>query len=235
MQKSHSYKPEISAMLGGYRHHPYELEKELFDYIFKGKGTEIISNELTLETYANILAPERLRAMKNSIICAVTLISRKAIEYGVDAELSFTMSDHYINEVEIKTNKQQLEELLFEIIAHYSELVRNDQHSTYSLHVTRAIRYIHQHIFGPCRVHDVAKYVNLNPQYFAGLFKSEVGITPIEYIRKKKMEQARDLLMQANSTVTEIADMLGYCNASHFILEFKKAHGITPNQFRKPK
>ena len=62
------------SMLSGYRHHPYTLEQDLAQKLDDGQWKELSDYalsvySLSLETYADILAPDRLRAMKNSLIC----------------------------------------------------------------------------------------------------------------------------------------------------------------------
>ena len=110
------------SLLSGYRHHPYALEQELSRLMEKGEWDSIISDELNLETYADILAPDRLRAMKNSLICLAAVISRSAIDRGVPPEKSFAVSDFYINEIETQNSPGQLQQLLRQMLREYSRL-----------------------------------------------------------------------------------------------------------------
>lgn len=219
------------ALLSGYRHHPFHLEKKISDYVLKGKGDRTFLNILNLKTYADVLAPNHLRGMKNALICFITALSRSAINLGVGVEQSFALSDYYIFEVELQKDEQQLYDLLYEVLEMYREIVHDELHCTYSLPVIRAIRYINQHIFGSCRVHEIGESIKVNPQYLSTIFKNEVGIEPTVYIRQKKMEEAKNLLLQTQTTVSEIAEALGYCNSSHFITAFKKTYGKTPLQY----
>lgn len=221
------------TLLSGYRHHPYALERELSVLQQDGDDPASIADVLSLETYADILAPDRLRAMKNALICFVTVISRSAISNGVDPEKSFSISDYYINEVEKQKSTPALQGILTEIIKEYRRLVAEVQRRPYSLPVLRAVEYIKQHIYGPCSVTDMAVSVGYNPQYLATIFKAEVGYTPIEYIRFVKMQEAKELLLSKHYSVAEISQSLGFCNTSYFIREFKRVYETTPSQFRK--
>jgi len=64
------------------------------------------------------------------------------------------------------------------------------------------------------------------------LFKTEVGLSPAQYLKKIRMEKACQLLETSFLRVKEIAAAVGYNDHTHFEREFKKAHGLTPLQHR---
>ena len=221
------------SLLSGYRHHPYALEQELSRLMEKGEWDSIISDELNLETYADILAPDRLRDMKNSLICLAAVISRSAIDRGVPPEKSFAVSDFYINEIETQNSPGQLQQLLRQMLREYSRLEQEAKKRTCSVPVGRAILYIREHLYGRCRVADVAQAIGYNPQYLSVLFRQELGQSPLEYIREQKMKEAAGLLQSGSCTAAEAAQSLGYCNASYFTKDFGRVLGMTPREFRK--
>lgn len=216
--------------LSGYKHHSFDMEKQISDYYLTGSGDSSAADILKLETYADILGPERLRAVKNSLICLVAVTCRSAIAKGVAAEHSFSLSDYFINEIEQKKSISELSEVKDEIFKEYRRLITEAQNRTKSLPVTRAVRYIENHLYGSCSVQDVAAAVKRNPQYLSVLFKKELGCSPLQYIRSRKLTEACGLLKNGLS-VSETADALGFCNASYFIREFKRAYGKTPADY----
>ena len=216
-----------------YRHHSFTMERAISDYFLKGKGDKSLGEILNLKTYADILAPDRLRASKNALICLVTVMSRSAINDGADAEISFSMSDFFINEIERLQTAPSLENLLSEIISSFRELVNDAQHQKYSFHVARAIQYIRGHIYDSCNISDVASFSGCSTQYLSSLFQKELNLTPKQYVRQQKLQEARILLSNHYYSVQEIASLLGYCSSSHFITDFKSAYGMTPKQFTK--
>lgn len=233
MSKADALQFVRETQLSGYRHHSYALEHELSDYFLRGLGDSSLMETLNLETYADVLGPDRPRAIKNALICFTAVMSRSVIEYGVDPERSFSLSDYYINEIERHNTIPELQELLNEIISGFRALVQEEDARIYSLPVYRALHYANSHIYGTCSVLEMAESVGYNPQYLATIFKAELGETPTAYIRRKKMTEARALLTQGNCPVGEIALSLGYCSASHFIREFKRFYGKTPKQYQK--
>ena len=222
------------SLLSGYRHHSYALERELSRLMENGQWESIITTEeLNLETYADILAPDRLRAMKNSLICFAALISRGAIDRGVPPEKSFSVSDYYINEIERQNSPRQLQKVLQQILMEYSQLERSAKSRAHSIPVSKAIHYIREHIYSRCPVAEVARAVGYNPQYLSVLFRQELGQSPSEYIREQKMKEAAALLRSGSCSAAEAAQSLGYCSASHFTGEFTRYYGMGPRQFLK--
>jgi AraC-like DNA-binding protein len=186
-----------------------------------------------LDTYVNVLAPTPFRAMQNGVICLIAIISRLAINLGVDVEQSFALSDYFVCEVENKKNKSELDIFVRDVYSDFSALVRAESVRNYSQPITKAVRYIRTHLYEPIAVGAIARYVNLNPRYFATLFKKEVGQTPSQYIRGRKMSEALTLLEQGQYSVTETAEMLGYCSLSYFSSEFKTVYGQSPKRYSR--
>jgi len=230
MSKSAAMRAVRKTMLSGYHHHSRIDTRGMMDAAIEGRDISALTGILNLETYADVLAPTRHRAIQNGLICLITVVCRTAIDHGVENELAFALSDYYINEVELQYSRAQLESLTQEMITHYIELVREEEQRTYSQPIIRAIRYINLHLYETCRISDIAEHIGLNTQYFAVLFKKEVSQQPSQYVIQKKLEEAQYLMQYDGMSVTEASEALGYCNSSHFIREYKKHIGTTPKQ-----
>lgn len=68
---------------------------------------------------------------------------------------------------------------------------------------------------------------------FTHLFTQYVGIPPVQYITKLKIDYAKNLLVKTNFSILDIAADLNYGSLSHFITMFKKHTGLTPTEYRK--
>jgi len=73
----------------------------------------------------------------------------------------------------------------------------------------------------------------LSPNYFSDLVKRETGISPKEYISRRILATAKELLMAQSLSITQISEKLGFQYPQHFTRFFKKYTGVTPIEFRK--
>ena len=80
---------------------------------------------------------------------------------------------------------------------------------------------------------NIAKILYLSPDYIARIFKKETGISLVNYIIKKRVEIAKDLLKNTDLPVHLISDKVGYGNYSYFTKLFKKETNYTPVDYRK--
>jgi transcriptional regulator GlxA family with amidase domain len=79
---------------------------------------------------------------------------------------------------------------------------------------------------------DAAEFVNLSQSRLRHLFTLETGISPAQYLRTMRMDQARDLLESTWLSVLQIVLQVGLQDRSHFEREFKRLFGLTPVEHR---
>ena len=80
---------------------------------------------------------------------------------------------------------------------------------------------------------QVAAHVNLNPEYFSRAFKAEVGQTFVNYLTDIRLRHSVRLLENTALRVQDIAQQVGYYNASYFSTTFKKKYGMSPYEYRR--
>lgn len=95
--------------------------------------------------------------------------------------------------------------------------------------------YIDMHFAEDINRNSLAEIVYLDPDYTAKLFKRETGCSLINYIIKKRIDTAKDLLIHTDLSVNLISDKIGYGNYSYFTKLFKKVVGVTPMDYRRTK
>jgi AraC-like DNA-binding protein len=79
---------------------------------------------------------------------------------------------------------------------------------------------------------DLAQSVNLSVWRLSHVFRSEIGISPIQYLKVLRIEKARHLLETSFLSVKEITHSVGLRDESHFVRDFKKAHHVSPTSYR---
>lgn len=102
------------------------------------------------------------------------------------------------------------------------------EYSHHSEHVKKAIKYITDNLTLPISLSEVSGHLHLSREYTAAIFKKETQKTVTEYINERKMLYAKEMLLNGQFTLSEIAYNLGYENYGYFSRTFKRYFGITP-------
>jgi transcriptional regulator GlxA family with amidase domain len=98
--------------------------------------------------------------------------------------------------------------------------------------VAAAINLIHKALTIQLSVSALSRRVNLSPSRLRQLFKIETGLSPIQYVKRVRLERAANLLRTSFLSVKEIIFQSGARDVSNFAREFKKQFGLTPSEFR---
>ena len=85
---------------------------------------------------------------------------------------------------------------------------------------------------GELSLGEFAQSVNLSVWRLCHIFKSDVGMPPIRFLRQLRMERAKDLLESSFLSVKEIAFQVGLNDESHFVRDFKSTYGYSPALYR---
>jgi LacI family transcriptional regulator len=99
--------------------------------------------------------------------------------------------------------------------------------------VVRALRYIRTHAHHGIVVEDILREVPVSRRSLEIQFRSYLGRSPAEEIRRVRLERGKQLLGRRELSITEIAMACGFSNATRFGVAFRKSFGTTPRAFRK--
>ena len=222
-------------------HNPYDQEVREFLSIEQG-DLEQLKRSLEEDYPGEIgtLAKNPLRHTKNLAIVIITLASRAAIRGGILPELSFSLSDSYIQKIEECSDIPTLVHLYHSAEFHYAQIVRDLKEENpentlkdSSYHINRCKDYIFSHLHGKISICEIAEVLELNPNYLSGLFQKCEHVTISEFIQKEKIRLVKNLLIYSQYTYAEIAAYLGYSSQSHLGKQFKKYTGLTPGKYRE--
>ena len=73
----------------------------------------------------------------------------------------------------------------------------------------------------------------MNKYYLVHSFSKEYGVSPINYLIGRRIEESRYLLADTNHSLSQISHMLGFSSPSYFSQSFRKLEGISPMEYRK--
>ena len=99
--------------------------------------------------------------------------------------------------------------------------------------VRQAMAYIQEHYAEPISRQDLADHVGLSDDYLTSCFHKELGLTPVAYLNRYRVQQARQLLKNTHKSITEIAFEVGFSGSSYFSRIFHRETGMTPAAYRR--
>jgi len=95
----------------------------------------------------------------------------------------------------------------------------------------RALRYIDEHLSQPLRVTELAEVACVSRFHLVRLFRTGTGASPLRYVRRRRIERARQLLPDSTGSMSHLAQHLGFFDQSHFVRSFRAETGCSPGQY----
>jgi len=99
--------------------------------------------------------------------------------------------------------------------------------------IKKAQRFVYENIEEEITLNSISKHLNISKNYFSTLYKQETGENFIDFIIKEKINKAKEMLVEENLKIYEVAEKLGYLDKSHFSKVFKKVVGVTPQDYKR--
>jgi two-component system response regulator YesN len=109
----------------------------------------------------------------------------------------------------------------------------DNNHSETAHPIAQIVAFLDAHYFEDVSLIDMATRFHMDPSYLSKLFKSVTDENFIEYVTRKRMEKACELLQLSDRKINEIAELVGYENQRYFSQVFKKFTGQTPSEYRE--
>mgnify|MGYP003020696581 FL=1 len=111
--------------------------------------------------------------------------------------------------------------------------LKREQAKSVQVAVEQVASYIDRHYMEEFSLGDMAEMVWLNTSYLSSSFKKVTGVTFSDYIMKKRMEKASELIRNTGLGIGEIAGMVGYENVKYFSRIFSRTMHMSPSQYRE--
>jgi len=99
--------------------------------------------------------------------------------------------------------------------------------------VRKAMAYVQQNYQESLSRQDLARYVGMSDDYLTYCFRQELGMTPIAYLNRYRITQAKRLLKESDRTITQIALEVGFSDSGYFSRVFRREAGMSPDAFRR--
>jgi transcriptional regulator GlxA family with amidase domain len=93
--------------------------------------------------------------------------------------------------------------------------------------------YIHEHFDQPIDRKELADYAGVSERHLNRCFTQEMGMTPLHYLNRYRIQQAKTLLEQGRLSITEIMCRVGFSESSHFAHVFRREVGLSPSAYKR--
>ena len=162
-------------------------------------------------------------------------VAKQIAEWGSDVDRDLLKKAYFSGKV-VSRKQQESAVKLLAIYAQHLAMISNQviiqQENAESPVITRAKDYICEHQSEKLSLGQVAKAVNMSAFYFCKMFKKITGVNFTDYLSRVRIEKAKNLLLNPNLRVSEIAFEVGFQSLTHFNRVFKKLLGQSPTDYR---
>jgi len=162
-------------------------------------------------------------------------VAKQAADWGVESS-SGDLRTAYFNTRVLTSKEPEAITNLLSVFAHHLSLVSNQvviqQANPEPPMIARAKQFIRAHQGEKLSLTQVAKVVNASSFYFCKMFRKVAGINFTDYVSRVRIEKAKNLTLNPNLRISEIAYEVGFQSLTHFNRVFKKITGDSPTEYR---
>jgi len=219
-----------------WQHMPYERELQILDLVRCGDVDGLRElralRQDTLDFHQH-MADDPLRQRKYELVALTTLVTRWAVEGGLDVETAYSLADDTIRAADRMKSQKDVIELLVTVPESFAARVRAAKRGKiHSRIVMRCIEYIDSNLHYRITLDDMAAYAGRTASYISFLFHEETGSTIKQYILQRRLDVAQRQLLDTDMPISQIAVTNGFRSQQYFSTLFRSQMGETPNQYR---
>jgi len=216
-------------------HVPYEKELELLACVKTG-DVERVKDMLfgMFPKHEGHMSENPRRNAIYSFVASVTLVTRFAVEGGLDVETAYSLSDAYIKSADAAKTPDDVFKLLPKMALDFTEKVRRAKRSAKPLTpvIKKAAEYIDSNLHRHITLEELGSVTRCNPAYISVKFKKETGFAVTDYINRAKIDAAKQLLQDTELTISDVAYTLAFSSQSYFSKLFRELTGEMPRDYR---
>ena len=163
-------------------------------------------------------------------------ITRQLLEWGASVDLKCLEEAYFQTRVLSEEQYKGFINMLTIFAKHLSIIgnsIKIKESANEPPTVARARKYIEENYDQRLSLEEAAKSVNTSVRYFCKVFKKSTSMTFVDYLTRLRIEKSKNLLLNPNKRISEIAFEVGFESLTQFNRSFKKLAGQTPTEYRK--
>ena len=173
----------------------------------------------------------KLEAVRVRAVELTTLLSRVAVEGGAKADSIHELNSKFLTLLNTGRNIDDLCYLLQDVVESFMSAMFNRLDKG-NLYIRRALGCMSDRYAEPLTLESVAQEVGLSTSYFSTLFHQVVGVSFREHLCRIRVEESKQMLLNTDDSLTDIALSVGFADQSYFCKVFKRIVGMTPGKYR---
>jgi AraC-like DNA-binding protein len=175
-------------------------------------------------------------ALRKPTAAGFNKVTQQLLAWGVKVDLA-QLQDAYFHSKMLSKDQYQAMVRLLEIFAKHLSVMANqimvEQQNVESPMITKARSFIGEHQAESLSLDQMARSLNVSTFYFCKMFKKATGLTFTNYLSRTRIERAKNLLLNPNVRVSEVAYDCGFISLTHFNRVFRKIVGKSPTLYRR--
>lgn len=193
----------------------------------------VVSSEVISGSFGNLFDLKYIQPLLNAPISFLKFSNENEKDkfYFEQFSLAFSacLSQDYGYEFEIR---QALTNICLFILKQNKPLLKQVSSNIRETRLKELLEWIDKNYLTPITSDMISKKANICTRECQRMFRQYLHCTPVEYIQKKRIYKAAQLLLTTNQSVTEIAVSCGFSSPNYFTKQFKLIVGITPLRYR---
>lgn len=169
---------------------------------------------------------------KNAILELLFLFQQLSYELNIPfSAVFYDKAENLAASVSQQLTPERLDHLCLDSYKRLIDIIQN-RNTTVNRAENTLLLYIDEHL-ADINLTVLSEVTGMNQNYLSQYFKKHFGITFLDYTTRKKIDRAKNLLVNSSLTCKSIGESLGYHDPNVFIRTFKKLETVTPNEYRR--
>ena len=211
----------------------YQKENEWLDAMLTGNMDKMSA---AMRELARFQLPGRFQSLRGAQNIAIILntLCRKNIERaGVHPAFIDQIARQFTGRIDSCITERELCALQREILREYCMAVNRYATQGVSPLIRKVMSDVLLQLDSAVSLKQLAEQAGVGESYLSSRFREETGQTFGCWLREKRLERAKQLLLRENLTIAQVAEQVGILDVSYFIRIFRKQTGMTPGEYRK--
>lgn len=239
LSAANAYQGQISTYIHSLKHsepaepYPFRMERQFLKAVTKGDSVQAQQQLNELLGYILFSYGGDCKIIHCRINELLSLMSRIAVESGVDSRQVLAITASYYNSFSRSDDVEQLCYHISSAMHKFMDAILADSCDRHSTTIHRAVQYMQAHYAEKLSLEAIAHALSISQYYLSRLFCQITGVPLMKFLNQLRIEKSKQLLTETNLSISEVAQRCGFEDQSYFSNVFKRLCAESPLAFRR--